>query len=142
MPKPGCAAGSGLASAGLSSLGPTSAGQALRGVAAAGPAVPRPCSVCNNCAFISQTNLASPSLCTAMATLLAILASSHGMVTAGPSGSARAGLTPGRLGLLRGCSVRSGRSDRAVSRPRPRLSSPAWLARPQPPLAPAAPADL
>lgn len=75
-------------------------------MAATGPAVPGPCSIWNNCAFISQTDLASPSLCTAMATPLAVAASSHWIVTAGPSGAAPAALTPGRLGLRGRCSVR------------------------------------
>lgn len=95
----GPAEGCGLASAGLSSPGPASAGKALAGWRRLVPQCRGPARY-GTTAFISQTNLASPSLCAAMATLLAVLTSSRLIVAAGPSGAARAGLAPGRLGVL------------------------------------------
>lgn len=92
------AEGCGLASAGFSPPRPS-----LRGEGAAGALGIRrrgrgrsrsTFSIRNNCVLISQTNLASPSLCTVMAALPAVLASSHWIVSAGAVESTPGGPIP------------------------------------------------
>lgn len=122
--------------------GPASEGKALPareaggGAAAAVPAVPGPFSVRNNRVLISQTNPASPSLCTGTAALLAALASSHWIVTAGAVDSSPAGLSPGLLGLRGRCPTRQARRTEYAPELRGLQRGPAA------PPPPAAPTDL